>query len=130
MSEDSPETGIADAYRRYVDAFNTGNGAMVAQRMAYPVMVGGSGHVPGTIPDEASYAAMIENTFTEFRKKGWARSQIDRIEAVATANDTGVIAAWFSRWREDDTMIEGGNGHYIAVKQDGEWKLTAAIVSW
>ncbi|MDG2004180.1 MAG: nuclear transport factor 2 family protein [Novosphingobium sp.] len=129
MGQLTPEEGIADVYRRYVTAFNTGDGAKVARVMAYPVMVGGSGHPPGTIPDEAGYQAMIENTFVEFRKLGWVRSQIDRIEAVSTAGDTGVVAAWFSRWREDGSQIEEGNGHYIAVKQDGEWKLTAAIVS-
>lgn len=129
MSNSSTEAEIGDAYRRYVEAFNTGDGAAVAKCMAYPVMVGGSGHTPGTIPDEAGYAAMIGNTFDAFRENGWSRSQIDRIEAVETARDTGVIAAWFSRWREDGTKYEEGNGHYIAVKQDGEWKLTAAIVS-
>jgi ketosteroid isomerase-like protein len=129
MSQPTPEQGIADAYRRYVEAFNTGDGAAVARIMAYPVMVGGSGHPPGTIADEAGYAAMIENTLAEFRTRGWARSQIDRLEAVETAGDTGVVAAWFSRWRADGSKIEEGNGHYIAVKQDGEWKLTAAIVS-
>lgn len=128
MNGSTREQDIADAYRRYVEMFNTGDGAAVARCMAYPVMVGGSGHPPATIPDEAGYAAMIENTFAAFREKGWVRSQIDRIEAVETARDTGVIAAWFSRWREDGSKYEEGSGHYIAVKQDGEWKLTAAIV--
>lgn len=128
MTEPTTEDPIAAAYRRYVEAFNTGDGAAVAKCMAYPVMVGGSGHPPGTIPDEAGYAEMIDNTFAAFRENGWARSQIDRIEAVETARDTGVIAAWFSRWREDGTKYEEGSGHYIAVKDGGEWKLTAAIV--
>lgn len=129
MSEASLEDEIANAYRRYVETFNTGDGAAVARVMAYPVMVGGSGHPPGSIVDEAGYAEMIDNTFAAFREMGWERSQIDRVEAVATARDTGVIAAWFSRWRADGSMIAEGSGHYIAVKVDGEWKLTAAIVA-
>lgn len=128
MTEDSTEEGIAAVYRKYVETFNTGDEAAVARVMAYPVMVGGSGHPPISIPDEAAYQAMIEHTLAEFRKLGWTRSQIDRIEAVATACDTGVVAAWFSRWRADGSMIEEGRGHYITVRQNGEWKITAAIV--
>ena len=129
MANSDVEEEIADVYRRYVDAFNTGEGTAIARVMAYPVMVGGSNHPPSTIPDEAGYAAMIENALTEFRKIGWARSQVDRVEAVATADDTGVISAWFSRWRADGTKIEDGHGHYMATRRSGEWKIFAAIVS-
>lgn len=128
MTDDTAEEGIAAIYRKYVETFNTQDGAAVARLLAYPVMVGGSGHPPGSIPDEAAYQRMIENTFEEFKKLGWVRSQIDRLEAVATACDTGVVAAWFSRWRADGSKIEEGNGHYVTVKHDGEWKIIAAIV--
>lgn len=129
MSESPDVDGIAGAYRNYVETFNTGDGAAVARLMGYPVMVGGSGHSPGTIPDEAAYQHMIENTFEHFREKGWVRSQIDRLEAVAAGGDTGVVSAHFSRYRADGTMIENGSGHYVTRRIDGNWKIVAAIMA-
>lgn len=129
MSETPAAEGIAQIYRDYVDTFNTGNCAAVARLMGYPVMVGGSGHPPATIADEAGYAAMLENTLEAFRKTGWVRSQIDRLEAVETAGDTGIVGAWFSRWRADGSKIEEGSGHYVTRKIDGKWRIIAAIVA-
>ncbi len=129
MTDPTPDEGIAGIYRRYVETFNTGDGAAVAALLAYPVMVGGSGHPPICIPDAAGYQRMIEDTLRQFKEMGWVRSQIDRIEAVATAGDTGVVAAHFSRYRADGSMIADGSGHYVTVKRDGEWKIFAAIVA-
>lgn len=128
MSESTDIDGIANAYRTYVETFNTGDGAAVARLMGYPVMVGGSGHAPGVMQDEAAYASMIGNTFEHFRKLGWVRSQIDRLEAVEAGGDTGIVSADFSRYRADGSMIEAGTGHYVTRKIDGTWRIVAAIV--
>ena len=129
MSEPTAEEGIAAIYRSYVETFNTGDGAAVAALLAYPVMVGGSGHPPICIPDAPAYQRMIEDTFRQFKAMGWIRSQIDSIETVATAGDTGIVAAHFSRYRADGSQIERGSGHYVTIKRDGAWRIVAAIVA-
>ena len=72
---------------------------------------------------------MIEGAIAHFKTKGWVHSQIDRLDAVATGGDTGVISADFSRWRADGSLIERDSGHYITRIIDGEWKIVAAIMA-
>lgn len=125
---ESAEDGIKNQYRTYVETFNRQDAAGVAALLGYPAMMGGPGHPPMSMPDAASFERLIEGTFAAFREKGWVRSQIDSMDAVATAGDTGVLAATFSRYRADGSLIEADRGHYIMVKRDGRWSIVGAIV--
>jgi len=40
-----------------------------------------------------------------------------------------VISTDFSRYREDGSRLDGGSGHYIARRIDGQWKIAAAVFS-
>jgi hypothetical protein len=122
------EEGIKDQYRTYVETFNREDAAGVSQLLAYPAMMGGPGHSPMSIPDAAAFQRLIEGTFAAFKAKGWIRSQIDSMEAVATAGDNGVLAATFSRYRADGSLLEADRGHYIMTKRDGRWWIIGAIV--
>lgn len=122
------EEEIKAHHRLYVEIFNREDAAGVAELLAYPAMMGGPGHPPQMIPDKAAFQRLIEGTFAQFKANGWVRSQIDSSEAVATAGDTGVLAATFSRYRADGSLIEADRGHYIMVKRDGRWSIIAAIV--
>lgn len=125
---DAAEDEIKAHYRTYVETFNREDSAGVAELLAYPAMMGGPGHPSKTVPDRQAFQRLIEGTFEAFRKNGWARSRIDSMQAVATAGDTGVLAATFSRYREDGSLIEADRGHYIMIKRDGRWSIIAAIV--
>jgi hypothetical protein len=125
---ESAEEGIKQQYRTYVETFNREDAAGVSQLLAYPAMMGGPGHPPMSIRDAASFERMIEGTFAAFKEKGWVRSQIDSMEAVATAGDNGVLAATFSRYRADGSLLEADRGHYITTKRDGRWWIIGAIV--
>ena len=127
MSE-SAEEGIKQQYRTYVETFNREDAEGVSKLLAYPAMMGGPGHPPMSMPDAASFARMIEGTFAAFKEKGWVRSQIDSMEAVATAGDNGVLAATFSRYRADGSLLEADRGHYIMTRRDGRWWIIGAIV--
>jgi hypothetical protein len=122
------EEGIKNQYRTYVETFNREDATGVSQLLAYPAMMGGPGHPPSSIPDAAAFARLIEGTFAAFKAKGWVRSQIDSMEAVATAGDNGVLAATFSRYRADGSLLEADRGHYIMTKRDGRWWIIGAIV--
>lgn len=125
---ESAEEGIKAQYRTYVETFNRQDAAGVAALLAYPAMMGGPGHPPRTMPDKLSFQRLIEGTFAQFKANGWARSQIDSMHAVATAGDTGVLAATFSRYREDGSLLEKDRGHYIMVRRGGRWSIIGAIV--
>jgi hypothetical protein len=129
MSGREAEVAIEAHYRAYIETFNRKDAAGVARLLAFPAMMGGTGHPPMRIPDATAYQRLIESTYQQFRAKGWVRSQIDGMEAVVTAGDTGVLAARFSRYREDGGIIEEGGGHYVMVRRDGEWRIIAAIVA-
>ena len=122
------EEEIAEHYRTYVETFNREDAAGVSQLLAYPAMMGGPGHPPKSIADAAAFERLIAGTFAMFKAKGWVRSQIDSMEAVATAGDNGVLAARFSRYRADDSLIEADRGHYLMTKRDGRWWIIGAIV--
>jgi hypothetical protein len=122
------EEGIKNHYRTYVETFNREDAAGVSRLLAYPAMMGGPGHPPMTVPDAAAFQRLIEGTFAAFREKGWVRSRIDGMEAVATAGDNGVLAATFSRYRADGSLIEADRGHYIMTRRDGRWWIIGAIV--
>jgi ketosteroid isomerase-like protein len=125
---ESAEDGIKQQYRTYVETFNREDAAGVSQLLAYPAMMGGPGHPPISMPDAASFERMIAGTFAAFKEKGWVRSQIDSMEAVATAGDNGVLAATFSRYRADGSLLEADRGHYIMTRRDGRWWIIGAIV--
>ena len=129
MTDITAEAAMEALYRSYVETFNREDAAGVARLLSYPMMVGGPGHPPIAIPDQLSYQRMIEGTFQQFKAKGWVRSQIDRLQAVATAGDTGVLVAFFSRYRRDGSLIESRNGHYVMRRSDGKWGIIAAIAS-
>ena len=129
MSGGAAEAGMEALYRTYVETFNREDAGGVAKLLSYPAMMGGPGHPPMTIPDALAYQRLIEGTFQHFKAKGWVRSQIDRMDAVATAGDTGVLVANYSRYRRDGSMIESGNGHYVMRRSDGRWSIIAAIAS-
>jgi len=127
MAGNSDEEALAECYRSFIETFNRGDGAEVARLLGYPYMVGGSGQVTQVTPDEPTGRAMFANAFGRMKAGGWARTQIDHLEAVALGGDTGVVAADFSRWRADGSKLDCGSGHYIARKFGGHWKIVASI---
>jgi ketosteroid isomerase-like protein len=127
MTDRTAEAGIEAIYRTYVDTFNREDAAGVARLLSYPAMMGGTGSSPIMIPDEAAYQRLIEGTFEQFKAKGWVRSQVDKLQPVATAGDTGVLFANFSRYRKDGSLLETGSGHYVMLRRDGRWSIIAAI---
>jgi hypothetical protein len=121
------EARIEALYRTYVETFNREDAAGVARLLSYPAMMGGTNHPPIAIPDEPAFVRLIERTFEQFKAKGWVRSQIDRLQAVATAGDSGVLLANFSRYRRDGSLLESGSGHYVMRRSEGHWTIIAAI---
>jgi ketosteroid isomerase-like protein len=123
----SAEAEIEQLFGAYVDAINRQDVAAVARLYSYPAMMGGIGHPPMTVPDEAAYRQIIEATLGQFRERGWSRTGIDRVQAVATAGDTGFVAADFSRYRSDGSVVDRGSALYAVVRREGRWSMIAAM---
>jgi len=129
MTGENDAQGIAECFRTFIETFNSADGAAMAGSVGYPYMMGGSGQVPQTIPDEEAGRKFFGNAFKQLKSLGWERTRIDRLDAVSAGGDTGVISTDFSRHREDGIRLDSGSGHYIARRFDGQWKIVAAIFS-
>lgn len=127
MSESPDVEAIAECYRTFIETFNHADAAAVAGVLGYPYLIGGEGQSPQITPDEPTGKRGFESAFEFMKSVGWARTQIDRLEAVAICGDTGVVYAEFSRFREDGSLLDSGSGNYILRKFGGEWKIVASI---
>jgi ketosteroid isomerase-like protein len=128
MTGGGVEAELEALYRHYVDTFNHEDSAALAQLLAYPA-VGGGNAPPQVYREPSDFQRMIEGTFAHFKANGWARSGVDSTEGVATAGDTGVVRAVFSRYRRDGSIYESGSGNYVMRRLDGRWKIIAMIVA-
>ena len=129
MTGENEVEAIADSFKRFIEAFNTADGAAMARVVSYPYMMGGTGQAPQTIPDEETGRKWFDNAFKQLKSLGWEYTRIDRLDAVAAGGETGVISTDFSRHRDDGIQLDAGSGHYIARRIDGQWKIVAVIFS-
>ena len=127
MTVSSAEAEIEQLFRTYVETINRQDVAGVARLFSYPAMMGGIGHPLMAVPDEGAYRRLIEATLEGFRARGWARTGIDRVQAVATAGGTGFVQAHFTRYREDGSVVDGGSATYVVLHKDGCWTMIAAM---
>jgi hypothetical protein len=129
VTDPAADPGMEAVYQDYVATFNREDGAGVARLLSYPVVVEGTDRPPEVIPDASSYQRMIEAVFAQFKARGWARSQIDRLQSFLMAGDTGVLVAHYSRYRADGSLLETGHGHYVVRKSGGRWTICAALAT-
>ena len=127
MARETAEAKIENLYRTYVETFNRGDAAGIAQLFSFPAMMGGHGHPPMAVPDAATYVRMIEGTLDQFRSRGWARTEIDRLQTVVTAGGTAFLVTDFTRYRGDGSVLDGGSATYVMLCSEGRWSIIAAM---
>jgi ketosteroid isomerase-like protein len=127
MMGSSDEREIEALFRTYVDSVNRHDVEGISRLFSFPAMMGGLGNSPLKVPDEAAYRSIIEKTLEGFRDSGWARTQIEHVEAIVTGGGTGYAFAEFSRQDGDGRVINIGTAIYGMVKRDDRWTMISAL---
>ena len=115
-------------YTTYIDAWNRVDLDTYCSLFAFPVVIGGGGRSPETVPDLAAWRARTKGNLDALAARGWSTSVIDALHVGLMAGDTGVITVEYSRLAGDGTRIEGGTSNYLTRKIDGEWKMVGMLV--
>ncbi|MFN2098792.1 hypothetical protein [Altererythrobacter sp. MF3-039] len=101
-----------------LEHFNEGDMEDYAERFAYP-----HGRVLGdafTIIDDRQIPL---RTYDVMRASGWAYSRFNEIEVLEANNQSALLRVNFSRFNEDDVIIQNVTAYYTLVLKDGSWKI-------
>lgn len=115
-------------YGTYLDRWNRKDLDALTDLFAFPMVVGGGGREPLTLPDAQAYLDRTRAIMADIESRGWARSVLDEIDVGLMAGDTAVLTVHYHRSREDGARIEGGTTNYLTRKIGGQWKLVGMIV--
>ncbi|MCB2063711.1 MAG: DUF4440 domain-containing protein [Novosphingobium sp.] len=128
MSEADEIAALKALYTTYIDAWNRIDIDTYCSLFAFPMIVGGGGRVPDTVPDLAAWRARTKGNLDALAARGWTISVIDALHVGLMAGDTGVITVEYSRQAEDGSRIEGGTSNYLTRKLGGDWKMVGMLV--
>ena len=128
MSDQADIAAIEALYDTYFDAWNRKDLNTLSGLFGFPMVVGGGGRAPESVPDAAAYRARMQAILDDIESRGWTRSVLDERHVGLMAGDTGVITVHYHRDRSDGSELEGGTSNYLTRKLDGRWKIVGMLV--
>lgn len=128
MVEADEIAALKALYTTYIDAWNRVDLDTYCSLFCFPLVIGGGGRSPETVPDLAAWRARTKGNLDALAERGWATSVIDALHVGLMAGETGVITVGYSRQAADGSRIEGGTSNYLTRKIGGEWKMVGMLV--
>jgi hypothetical protein len=127
MSDQSEVAAHEALYDTYFSTWNRKDFVALADLFAFPLIIGGGGRAPVTVPDAAAYIARMEGMLVDMESRGWAISILDQLHVGLMAGDTGCITVHYHRDRADGSLIEAGTSNYLTRKIGGAWKIIGML---
>lgn len=127
MSDQAEIAAHHALYDTYFSTWNRKDVDALADLFAFPLIIGGGGRAPVTVPDAAAYRARMNVTLEDLESRDWTISILDEMHVGLMAGDSGVITVHYHRDRADGTLIEAGTSNYLTRKIDGVWKIIGML---
>jgi hypothetical protein len=109
-------------YRHYIDVFNREDDRFFdCFAQPYAAVSGERGLT--TVANETDNRKSFGGTMTALKKRGWARSGIDRIKAWALAENLGLILSDVTRYQADNSVLEKIRACYMLRRDGASWKI-------
>lgn len=115
-------------FNRYLRAWNAHDLPAVADCFAEPAMfVLPTGAV--SIPDRAAFVTLLQKVFAGLVAAGYSRSTIGPIKARSCADDLAIVDALdVRRLKDDGSLLEEIDGHYVMQRTGDGWRFAVAVV--
>lgn len=127
MSDQSEVAAHEELYDTYFSTWNRKDVDGLSDLFAFPLIIGGGGRAPVTVPDAATYRDRMRGLLADLEARGWTKSILDELHVGLMAGDTGVITIHYHRDQADGTLIESGTSNYLTRKIDGQWKIIGML---
>jgi len=109
-------------YRHYIDVFNREDeGFFDCFANSRGIVSGERGLV--AIANDDAYRNGFRRTMTALKARGWARSDIDHVEAWALGENLGMILSDVTRYQADNSVLERVRAYYMLRRDGGSWKI-------
>ena len=114
-------------FDRYLKAWNARDFPGIADCFSEPAMF----VLPGatvSLPDRATLVKMLTKLFETLENQGFSHTTLGRISPRPSGEDMAIVdVRSVQRHREDGTLLEEIDAHYVMKREDGGWLLTVAV---
>ena len=109
-------------YRHYIDVFNReDDGFFECFARPYAAVSGERGLA--AVANDADHRKSFGSVMTALKKRGWMRSDIDRVKAWALADNLGMIVSDVTRYKADRSVLEKIRACYLVRHEGAVWKI-------
>ncbi len=114
-------------FERYLECWNNRDLEGVASCFDEPsVFVLPSGAVP--LADRQALVSLLQNLFAGLEKAGFSHTTIGSIEAKSCGEGLAILdAEGVDRIKQDGSLLESIDGHYVMRNCEGQWRLVVAV---
>ena len=112
----------------YLDAWNARDFERIASCYAEPsVFVLPQQTV--SLPDRAAMVQLLKRIFEDLEAHGFSHSTVGEIEASACGDGLAILDVRdVKRIREDGSILENIDAHYVIKQINGSWRFVVAVV--
>jgi hypothetical protein len=114
-------------FDQYLDCWNKRDFKGVAACFDEPSMfVLPTGAV--SLPDRQALVSLLEKVFAGLDAAGFSHTTIGSIEATSCGHGLAILdATEVNRIKDDGSLLEKIDGHYVMRNCDGEWRFIVAV---
>ncbi len=115
-------------FDRYLKAWNARDLPAIAACFAEPAMfILPSG--PVSVADQPALVLLLEKVFADLVAAGYARSTVGPVKARRCGNGIAIVDALdVRRLRQDGSILEEIDGHYVMQRTAAGWRFAVAVV--
>lgn len=113
-------------YDHYIDSFNRGDGPGANACYAFPWNLMSQGKV-FNMTSEDSGKEVFGDFYEQVQSRGWARTEIDAVDAYPAGDNCGLLHVLYRRLREDGSLIEAGKVAYMVERSNGRWRFVNVV---
>ena len=114
-------------FDRYLKAWNARNFAGVADCFTEPAMF----VLPGmtvSLPNHAELVGMLRKLFETLESQGFSHTTLGRISPRPCGQNMAILdVRSVKRHRDDGSLLEEIDAHYVMKREGGRWLLTVAV---
>jgi len=114
-------------FDRYLTAWNARDFPGIADCFSEPAMF----VLPGAtvcLPDRAALVVMLGKLFDTLESQDFSHTTLGRISPRPSGEDMAIVdVRSVKRHRQDGSLLEEIDAHYIMKHEDGRWFLTVAV---
>lgn len=127
---DAAETtrDLESFYRRYIEVFNRQDTEQLIRCFSHPyaAVSGSRGFVPAANIDE--HRKTFLRAMAALKNRGWARSEIDSLNAWPLSDHLGMIISDVTRYKTDGRMLEMLRACYTLCRDDASsWRIVTLV---